>query len=87
MKVDEISNYVWEFLKKNPTPSEILQLAPTPEMQARATQLLQKNKEGNLATDESNELDQYVRLNHLVTLLKTDALRNTQQRIGYDAKI
>ncbi len=78
MKVDEIPRYIWEFLKKNPTPAEILQLAPTPEMQARASQLLHKNRVGSLTTDEANELDEYVRINHFVILLKGDALRNIQ---------
>jgi hypothetical protein len=43
-------------------------------MQARVDQLLERNRGGTISTVESQELDEYVRINHLITMLKARAL-------------
>lgn len=48
----------------------ILAFHPSPEMQARIEELLEKNREGELTTEEQNELNEVERLEHLVRLIK-----------------
>ena len=67
---NEIYRYILEFLISRPSPQEIVKFGPTPEMQERASELLEKNRAGSLTKKEKVELDEYVKINHLVTLLK-----------------
>ena len=71
---NETYRYVLQFLIKQPSPKEVVEFEPTAEMQERASLLLQKNREGTLTPVEQKELDEYVRINHLVTMLKARAL-------------
>jgi hypothetical protein len=71
---NEIYQYILQFLISNPSAEELLAFGPTPAMQARIDLLMSKNRSGNLTPLEEHELDEYVRINHLVTMLKARAL-------------
>jgi hypothetical protein len=71
---NETYRYVLKFLVKQPSPKEVMDFEPTAEMQERASMLLQKNREGTLTPVEQKELDEYVQINHLVTMLKARVL-------------
>jgi hypothetical protein len=45
------------------------------EKQARLDELLEKNRAGTLTDEESSELDEYERFEHLVRLLKARVLQ------------
>ncbi|MEZ4866961.1 MAG: hypothetical protein R3C14_36905 [Caldilineaceae bacterium] len=70
----EIYQYILEFMVSRPSQEELLRFAPTPAMQARVSFLLEKNRSGELAVAESKELDEYMRINHLITMLKARGL-------------
>jgi hypothetical protein len=72
---NEVYRYVLAFLAKNPSPQDILDFRLTPVMQERASDLLEKNRLGELTAVESSELDEYVHINDLVSLLKAQALQ------------
>jgi len=71
---NEIYQSILEFLVSQPSPEEVLKFGPTPAVQARVNELLAKNRTGTLTPAETRELDEYVRINHLITLLKARAL-------------
>ncbi len=71
---NEVYRYILEFLVSQPTSEEILNFEPTPDMQKRANKLLEKNRAGQLTPAEEKELDEYLRINHLVTMLKARAI-------------
>jgi len=71
----EVYRYILEFLASNPSPEAIAKFRPTPKMQARISKLLAKNREGELTPAESTELDEYVHINDLLSLLKVRAVR------------
>ena len=48
----------------------ILAFHPSPAMQARIEELLEKNRAGTLSTDEQTELDEVERLEHFMRLIK-----------------
>jgi hypothetical protein len=70
----EVYRYVFEFLSGQPSAEEILNFAPTTAMQARVQVLLEKNRQGALSELEVRELDEYVRINHFITLIKAQTL-------------
>jgi len=53
--------------------AEILAFRPSTESQARVNYLLEKNKEGDLTDDESEELERFGELEHLMQLVKARA--------------
>jgi len=69
-----IYRYILNFLASNPTPEEIADFRPTPEMQERLRTLLGLSKAGKLSPTEQKELDEYEQIEHLVILLKTGSL-------------
>ena len=77
---NEVYRYILEFLATNPSPQAILDFRLTPAMQERASDLLEKNRSDQLAPAESVELDEYVHINDLVSLLKARALKNFRSR-------
>ena len=71
---NETYQYILTFLVSQPSSAEVMHFSPTPAMQTRVTELLEKNRIGTLTASESAELDEYVRINHLITMLKARAL-------------
>jgi len=66
-------NVILELLASRPSPEQVLALRPSPELQARASELLAKNKAEGLSHPEETELDRYFLLEHLVRLAKAHA--------------
>jgi hypothetical protein len=73
---EAIEQYILQFLLSNPTPQELQAFGPTPAMQAQIHTLLEKNRSGTLTDAESRELDEYVEINHFVTILKARRSNN-----------
>lgn len=71
---DDVAEIV-EFLVSRPSPEEIVRLRPSPQLQARVSELLEKNRAGTLTEDEEAELDRYDYIEHLVRLAKAYAYR------------
>jgi hypothetical protein len=66
----KIYQYILNFLASNPTPQQIAEFKPTPEMQDRLSTLLTRSKVGTLTATESKELDEYERIEHLIVMIK-----------------
>ena len=64
-----------EYLAKKATPEEILAFKASDAAQQRADELTERNKEGSLTAEETVELEQMLRFNRLVTMLKTKAVK------------
>jgi hypothetical protein len=64
---------ILDFLASTPTLEQIIALRPSPEVQQHISTLLEKNREGALSAAENFELDEYLRLDQFVTLLKARA--------------
>ncbi|MBX3001034.1 MAG: hypothetical protein KF893_21105 [Caldilineaceae bacterium] len=61
---------ILDFLASGPEPEEIINFRVSPEAQERVSQLLEKNRESVLTQSENAELDLYVEIDQLMTLLK-----------------
>ena len=66
-------NAIIELLTSQPMPEQVLAIRPTPELQARVSELLGRSKEGELSRQEETELERYLTLEHLVRLAKAHA--------------
>ncbi|MBD2486368.1 hypothetical protein [Aulosira sp. FACHB-615] len=70
----EIYRYILDFLASNPTPEQIAQFQPTPQMQERLRTLVTRSKAGELTPVELKELDEYEKIEHLMIMIKTGNL-------------
>jgi hypothetical protein len=61
---------ITDFLATNPTPEEIIAYRLPDDLQARAHELLERNGEGQLSETERQEMFDFVRVDHMMTLLK-----------------
>ena len=64
-----------ELLTSCPPPKQVLAIRPSLELQARASELLSRNKVGILTSSEETELDQILALEHLVRMAKARAFQ------------
>jgi len=64
---------VLEAFARLPTPQEVLDLRPSPELQERISALLEKNRDQGLSPEEEREWERYQYLEHLVRLAKAKA--------------
>ena len=64
-----------ELLTSQPTPEQVLAIRPSPELQARVSELLDQNKQGKLSRQEEAELERHLTLEHLVRLAKAHAYK------------
>ena len=76
MAVDIVSVYdeFLEYLAQRATPEEILAFKASEDAQKRAEELTERNKAGTLTLAEATELDQMLRFNRLVVMLKAKAV-------------
>jgi hypothetical protein len=67
-----------DFLAAGSTPASLLQFQPSEETRARVQELIHKEKDSGLLPEEASELDDYLKLEHLMRLAKARA----RSRIG-----
>lgn len=79
MSLQELSlpyyEQVLEFLAQGPSARQIIVFRPEPEAQERFSYLLDINRESVLTVEEEEELDYYIRIKQMMSLLKTKAYR------------
>lgn len=69
--VRTVFDEVTDFLAVEPSPQEIIDYFLTDELQQRLDELLDKNSEGEITTSEREELEQFLNVNRMFSLLKT----------------
>jgi hypothetical protein len=65
---------VLEKLASLPEPAEILALRPSPALEERIEELVEKDRNGGLLPEERREWEQYQYVEHLVRLTKARVL-------------
>jgi hypothetical protein len=64
---------VFEFLTSTPSPEQIIAFRPSEATQERLRYLLDQNRNDRLATDERTELDEFMKIEHFMRMLKAKA--------------
>lgn len=66
---------ILDFLASTPTPEQIIAFQPPDNLQQRLTELLEQNQRTGLSSEEQAELDEFLRINRLMSRLKLRARR------------
>jgi hypothetical protein len=69
---------VLEFLASNSSPQAVLDFKPAPAVQERISELLEKNRTGQLTSEEIVEFDEYERIDRFVRKFKIQAMKDLQ---------
>lgn len=70
---------VLEFLAGSPSTQEIIAFRPNRSAQERFSELLQLNRQHELSRQEADELDHYVQIERMMSLLKAKAYTRLDQ--------
>lgn len=62
-----------DFLAAGVTPRSLIAFRPSGAAKARVANLITREKSGGLSSSETNELNQYMQLEHLMRLAKARA--------------
>lgn len=73
-------NAILELLTSSPTPEQVLAIRPSPDLQARVSELLAAAKTRQLTQSEETELDRYLLLEHWIRLAKAYAHKQAASR-------
>ena len=68
-----VSDVVTDFLSTAPSLEEIVAYRLPDDLQMRAHNLLEKNREGTLSAEERAEMEEFRLIDHLMTLVKAKA--------------
>jgi hypothetical protein len=66
---------VLDFLASGPSVEEIIQFRPPMAAQTRFSYLLEVNQQRKLTAEEEDELEHYIQIERMVSLLKAKAYR------------
>lgn len=64
---------ILEFLDSTPTPEQIIAFKPSQLLDQRLHYLLDQNSHDRIMSEERNELDEFLRVDHFITMLKIRA--------------
>ena len=76
MTLRETSNLfdeVLDMLSSTPTPEQIIAYQPSDSLRERASELLERNRDGVLTAEEQAELDEFAQINHFMSMLRARA--------------
>ena len=69
---------ILERLAALPSPEEVMTFRASPKMQTRIEELLDKNREAGLSSEEQEEWDEYEYFEHMVRMAKLNAALKLQ---------
>jgi len=73
MTLAQAYNEILDFLAAGTTAESIAGFRPSEEAQARVHELIERRSEGTITSGEDEELEEYLRLEHLMVMAKARA--------------
>lgn len=64
---------ILDFLVTSPTPEDIIAFQPPEKLQQRLSTLLEYNRQGTITSEQKQELDEFLKLNHFMSRLRLRA--------------
>jgi hypothetical protein len=73
LPTDPLFNEIMDFLVSSPTAQQIVAYEPSERLNQRLHDLLDRNRLDGLTAEERAELDEFLRMNHFMNMLKIRA--------------
>jgi hypothetical protein len=68
-----------DFIAAGSTPQSVIEFKPSEETRAHVADLIRRQKNDSLTSEETAELNQYLQIEHLMRLAKARARQRLQQ--------
>jgi len=75
-----ITEEILDFLATAPSSEQLLAFQPSEDLKQRSHYLFEQNRQGRLSAEERGELDEFLRMNHFVNMLKIRARQNLSKK-------
>lgn len=72
---------ILDFLARGPSVKELVQFRAPAEVQDRFEELLQKNRESLLSPNDAEELERYIQIERMMSLIKAKAYRHLEEPV------
>ncbi|HQU86313.1 MAG TPA: hypothetical protein PKY59_24500 [Pyrinomonadaceae bacterium] len=72
---EEVANFIAEI-----NPAKVLAFRPSDETKQRVSELIEREKNGEVSEEEKKELDHYMQLEHLMRMAKIYARKFTENK-------
>lgn len=79
MTMTKVYDEIIDFIAAGASPAEVVAFKPSEQMQARVSDLLDREKGEGLSPEEKAELDHYLILEHIMRLAKAKARKYLSQ--------
>lgn len=76
---DTLFSEIIDFLASTPTPEDIIAFKPSGRLEQRLSDLLERNRQDTLTAEGRAELDEFLRMNHFMNMLKIRAREKLSQ--------
>ncbi|MCB9457793.1 MAG: hypothetical protein H6671_17560 [Anaerolineaceae bacterium] len=76
---DTLFSEIIDFLASTPTPEDIIAFKPSGRLEQRLSDLLERNRRDTLTAEGRAELDEFLRMNHFMNMLKIRAREKLSQ--------
>jgi hypothetical protein len=73
-------NEITDFLAASPSAEEIIAFKLSDALSERALELLEANRRNNLSPTEREEMNEYIRMEHFMTVLKAKTRLNLMKK-------
>lgn len=67
-----------DFIAAGTTPAAVAAFHPSPSVQQRVAELVERSKDGDISAEDQSELDDYLQLEHIMIMAKARARRYVQ---------
>jgi len=68
-----------DFIAAGTTPASVAGFVPSDETKQRVADLIAKEKTGDLSAEEQDDLDHFLKLEHIMRLAKAKARKNVKE--------
>ena len=72
---------ILDFLARGPSVQELVQFRAPADVQERFEELLQMNRDGLLSPTDEEELERYIQVERMISLIKAKAFRHLDEPI------
>lgn len=72
---------ILDFLARGPSAQELVQFRAPDEVQNRFEELLQMNRDSLLSPSDEEELDRYIQIERMMSLIKAKAYRHLENPV------
>jgi hypothetical protein len=78
MRMTRSYEEIIDFIAAGTTPQSLVAFHPSPSVQQRVAELVDRSKDGSISVEDKSELEDYLQLEHIMIMAKARARQHTQ---------